>query len=555
METLPQELFDTIVSLVCELEESQRLPSLATVSRRWQHFIESRTFRALQLDSSQLPELGSRFSGLLGHRAAVVTEITCDMVLPSCGDDEVHERETEQDVWNYSRAISRQLHDIFGFLLILEKARSHRKGPPVELCLWTVKAPTDMDLQKQDPDRFHDEEHTDGWQQRGCADWYWSRRWRYSVHELLAKEAEALPTISCITRFAVYNGSKQRQLRCGDWVRIAMKFLHLEHLRLEFREYRANGKSLRRCVRKDFADSLLDLANRYPSTLDKVSITRNFSDTRDEAMPQIDYGHDDNGNDTLSKALCRLGEKCPRLELEGLNIAPELLWPSAWSNIKTVDIEFDPIAPNGEWYFTTADGSDIPPPEPEAEEPEFSDDEERALYEEFNRSSPTPYELGPARPPSEAESWCTDEEDPNFCERRYRVRPYNRTINPLLIAAAKAVRCMPLLDWFSMHTRKQLKPIPSDDRNKLGDERKFAVTFVPKGSGLPGLRYSWEDKAELAWDALPEGVWRPDKEVREEWAKTVGEEGLVCYIYGDKWGRGGSLRWDTLSCEEFLQKD
>ncbi|KAF2141154.1 uncharacterized protein K452DRAFT_359512 [Aplosporella prunicola CBS 121167] len=200
MDSLPEEIFSTIISLVCDGldpgEDTYGLPHLATVSRRWQCTIENRTFRELTLNSRQLPELSKRFSGpFLKHRAVLVRSIEYHIELPCCSDEKVHQRATEQDVQETNVAISKAVRDLFDFLLLLDQARPN--GPSLALGIMSVKAPTDGSLQGQDEDRFIDCEHRPVPQMSYYT--YWSLRWRYKILSLL--EIDELPEISCVTLF------------------------------------------------------------------------------------------------------------------------------------------------------------------------------------------------------------------------------------------------------------------------------------------------------------------------------------------------------------------
>ena len=87
MDRLPAETLSQIVSLLKALQEkhnmprrsrpasygsipsSARLASYATINRTWQEVIERETFRSLDIDSDELPELAAMFSGATGdHR-------------------------------------------------------------------------------------------------------------------------------------------------------------------------------------------------------------------------------------------------------------------------------------------------------------------------------------------------------------------------------------------------------------------------------------------------------------------------------------------------------
>ncbi|KAF2143139.1 uncharacterized protein K452DRAFT_357541, partial [Aplosporella prunicola CBS 121167] len=285
METLPEELFDFILSLAYNEDDhwvDHQLPVFATVSRRWQYNIERRTFRNIRVNTNELEKLGARFTGSFGHRAAALSGIECSIILPCCSDDEVRQRETDQDVEKNNRAISEQLQDLFNFLFLVEQERKryHSRKRPLALEIRRIEAPTDRELQNQDPERFKAT-----WEQKTSPDYYWSRRWRYNVHSLLQNEVAALPEIQSITYFEVPDYSKKRQLRPGDWIRIAAKFPYLENLKLTFSEHRAYGKKVRRKVRRDFADSLYELVERNPPALHSVTIERNFSVICDEAPP------------------------------------------------------------------------------------------------------------------------------------------------------------------------------------------------------------------------------------------------------------------------------
>ncbi|KAF2137705.1 uncharacterized protein K452DRAFT_97643 [Aplosporella prunicola CBS 121167] len=224
---------------------------------------------------------------------------------------------------------------------------------------------------------------------------------------------------------------------------------------------------------------------------------------------------------------------------------PQLNWPS----LKRVDIDLEPTAPGGIWYFTGLSGRETPPPFPEAYD--------RYVRGRLSRidwiGEPTPYETGPPRPPSEAESvdWTDEYVSSMNPTRDYRFRPTSH-MNSLLIAAAKAVRYMPALERFSIHHKALLHLLGAEGMEDR--ERCFSVTFATERFALyrhleEDYRGEWYEglgRREMSWMALPE-TWRPDIEVREEWARTLGEDGRVFYE------RGGLPTGKWLDTAEFLK--
>lgn len=83
---LSQELIDQIASYLEQYDEESshsqkrvsKLPAYACVSRKWQLSIESRTFRTLIINNTELPNLAKI---VVGHRRNFLTQLTYDILL------------------------------------------------------------------------------------------------------------------------------------------------------------------------------------------------------------------------------------------------------------------------------------------------------------------------------------------------------------------------------------------------------------------------------------------------------------------------------------------
>lgn len=127
MDTLPQELVTHIASFL-EREEPDldyyanqkavyKLSPYAMLSRKWQLAIESRTFRCLRLQSTELPSFNHCFTQQ-PHRRHLLSVLRYEVVLPNYTDNGCAKFETKEDMQRNDQAFTHAIHALLRFLRI-----------------------------------------------------------------------------------------------------------------------------------------------------------------------------------------------------------------------------------------------------------------------------------------------------------------------------------------------------------------------------------------------------------------------------------------------------
>lgn len=199
MDRLPQESVTHIASFVdCEDDQSNEktashLPAYATLSRKWQLAVESRTFRSLRLKSPELPY----FTRVLtDHRRNLLSNLAYDAVLPTYTDNECAKFETKEDMERNSQAFTYAVHALFQILKSWEASNAEIESRSLSLDLSDIYSPMDRfhrDSAKYEEDRelYESDKRSD----------LWEHRYEHSILQLL--EHPKLPTLSCVSSFTL----------------------------------------------------------------------------------------------------------------------------------------------------------------------------------------------------------------------------------------------------------------------------------------------------------------------------------------------------------------
>lgn len=198
------------------------------------------------------------------------------------------------------------------------------------------------------------------------------------------------------------------------------------------------------------------------------------------------------------------------LNLNPIVISSSLYWPSDmigadpphWPNLQQHHVEFNMIAPTGEWYFIR----DPNRPIDEDEAANDSDDpEESASDTDSEPLSEDSFRPDSYAPRHEARAIG------DYPIRSFRTLPDDALINPLLLAMARAAKQMPRLRKMSL---------TSTMRNP--DGAGFEVLFYSEGEhSLSDIEVGGAEGARLVWVV---GKWRPREEILSKWRE--GKEGV-----------------------------
>lgn len=185
-------------------------------------------------------------------------------------------------------------------------------------------------------------------------------------------------------------------------------------------------------------------------------------------------------------------------------LSPAFFWPTSasttpplWPTLTNLYIDLDATTPDGKWYF-------INDPDPRTRFPEIEG------------------EVFGINDISDADTDCDGAcgrrvRKKGNVMRRFRTLPNPDTVEPLLVAMAKAARRMPAIKTMEVTRRHHI-------------ERLMDVLARTKAVRQFGVRYQVEDAQKLLHLVL--GAWTPGEHVMSEWRKTVGEQGKIEFWRG-----------------------
>lgn len=211
------------------------LPPYATVCKTWQWHIEQRTFRKINLPSSEL----EYFSKLLtGHRRAALKEVKYHVVLPEYDDAACAVVETAEDKNVNNMAFTTAVAELFRLVKgweeedekeLSEKGSSAREGlVPLSLEMSQIYSPSDakkrnIGLLKEQRMAVERGERSDLFEGRHCDSW------------LRLGPLDGIPELRRVTQYVV-SPSYPRPVEAESIARLANKFPALEKLDLQIME-------------------------------------------------------------------------------------------------------------------------------------------------------------------------------------------------------------------------------------------------------------------------------------------------------------------------------
>ncbi|KAH8164305.1 hypothetical protein CIB48_g3926 [Xylaria polymorpha] len=346
MDKLSLEIFERIISLLprrigeekvplwerCTLPWA--LPALATVSRRFQHAIERRTFDSLCIETNNA-EL-SEFEHILNvERQSHVRHLTITLLVPprpSKASDGKGERyyETNQDRQAHREALTAPLRRLWNFIGTWNEGAS--KG--IYLSLGAVPTP-------------------------GVTLWDRSYRpFNFSLLDLTA-DAESFPPLPCVRdldfdgrscywnpRVALVLTSRMPKLERAEW--------GLDEAQYDWGRYYSIDKK----YRDELVRSIQTM--RLPSSLKKFSCHLkgpNYYDDHSQVLPRFIKNGE---HDPVSCGIRELTRHCTEVSLEG-PFHPSLFDPPrsgpaaeqqpCWQHTSILSVKMLPCSPDGSWLF------------------------------------------------------------------------------------------------------------------------------------------------------------------------------------------------------------
>lgn len=203
--------------------------------------------------------------------------------------------------------------------------------------------------------------------------------------------------------------------------------------------------------------------------------------------------------DELDLSLHKLTQRSNihELVLEGsYSVSPAFFWPASpnispplWPSLTDLYVELDSTTPCGHWYF----------------------------IEDTNPRTRLPrgakFSINDLPDAEDCDGVCGHRVQPKAnVMRRFRSYPNPETIEPLLIAMAKAARHMPAIKSLQLTRWKPVEGL-IDVIERRRCIRQFGVMYQVKGM-TKSLQFVT-------------GAWRPAEAVMREWRQTVGAEGRV----------------------------
>ncbi|KFY14989.1 hypothetical protein V492_02294 [Pseudogymnoascus sp. VKM F-4246] len=470
------------------------LPPYATVCKTWQWHIEQRTFREINLPSSEL-EYFSRI--LTGYRRAVLREVKYRVVLPEYDDAACAVVETDEDKKANDTAFTTAITELFRILKGWEdedekelsgKGLCAREGwVPLSLEISRIYSPSDAnrknrDLLKEQRMAVERGERSDLFEGRYCDSW------------LRLGPLEGVPELKRVVEYVV-SPTYPRPVEAESIVRLAAKFPALERLDLEIME-RSEDVEVRRKDRHDFALALFSLSSlpltSFSLCADSSSPRYQFQDPPSILLSDIDHF-------SLALYAISLIPTLKTIDLTGpIMISPQLFQPPTaldsefaslankpphWPSLMSYSANFSTVQPSGSWYFVRHPDNPVP------------------------HGFVVPLEPEP---------------DSDRGTEMFRTYPDDEAMNKLLAAAGQSKHSMPALQMMSLTASLSLEHSENAEFEavwfKAGQKNYLDHRLSEQPVEVEKEAFIGRD--HVYWWTGKGGDWRPKREVERAW---VGE--------------------------------
>jgi hypothetical protein len=489
MENIPQETVDRIIEYVARLEgrsqwtfDGWKHMTKFTRHPHYPHFASyatiSRTWKKAveQVNFAELTidneDFGSFQTIVTGKRRTFVKELSLTVSMPDCPDYVRYHDESDEEQQAHSKRFTLALCKLFAILKAWED-----KGiqTPLRLVI-----PLENNCPPQN--RLHDRKAE------------WPGRCRYDTSVIKLVQPFLLPTLSNVKYLDAY-GYLARKLEPTMATTIAAALPNLVACKWELAQEDTWSLDEKIRNRTAFAHALkhMQLQPRATASIkfqNEKPVTQ--SDEGEHLVPPgMSY-------DPLSASLRMFSQSLTSMNLITC-LDSTIFWPSDeeinaitphWPHLKELYIEFSMVSPSGDWYFTG--------PDYDADNDVFNDPE---YYHEYYRTDPDP-----------------------------------DTFTPFINAFTKAVKNMPVLEYFKLTSNLE------DGVN----EGSFDITYYAPGMSAE-REYEEDDDItvrRVIYELTYGAKWRPSYEVREalkgigreKFGEDVIEEFLGCYDGSDSDG-------------------
>ncbi|KAI1776333.1 hypothetical protein F4818DRAFT_377278 [Hypoxylon cercidicola] len=415
MDRIPLEILQNIVGGL-----DGPLARYASVSRAFQQVIEARTFAKIEKNSTEksLKEFDAVFAN--ARRRYLVSAIWYEVELPNISKKRFKKLQSNVEAAKNNAVYTKAVHALFTRLhQWTDVSEDLDKAPSLRL---TISSSSPRDNCRPKSPNQH--EHDPAWEVRN--------RFKYIEFDGL----EVLPSLSCVVEFS-HSG---RNLHPNVIAVISKALPRVKKLSWELYTAPRRLEALRADLRASMALTLLD-AKLYD--LEVLEIYHEDSDPFNHDWEPENF-LDANGDDRLSLAVNRISKlpKLKRLCMWGVNILSPAVFDfdgenrNTWRFLECLQLDVSKTTPGGGWYFTgdrgSADTND-----------ERTESDSEASVAAFDSDD------------SDASDFL-----PNFHWRKlngdvpwfeFRFHPDPITLNPFLVAMARAIVRMPALKRFSCH--------------------------------------------------------------------------------------------------------
>ncbi|KAJ6007241.1 hypothetical protein N7540_011217 [Penicillium herquei] len=310
----------------------------ATVNREWQMIIEQRTFKTINLKTSERLAAFKQIVAQNTRRKTCIREINLIAELEPYSIEARAELETAEEHRRNNEIFVSAIQLLFS---ILESWPENEPGIYLDI---EAMSPSDV-LDRQRARKARREPEKD----------LRRRRFEMSYLEFSEDHLGRLPVIHAVTELSIGNLHLSRLFLPASCALIASKFPRLHQLNLMLSDDEKRDKALRKQNRNEFARHL----HLFPSSIKELSLA--FA----SYAPQNQYFApanlvDGKIEDPFSSALRDFSQQLTVMRLEQIVVGKELFWPinptddmklPTWPNLTHVYLEFGMATPSGEWLF------------------------------------------------------------------------------------------------------------------------------------------------------------------------------------------------------------
>ncbi|KAI0836669.1 hypothetical protein F5Y06DRAFT_298355 [Hypoxylon sp. FL0890] len=353
MDSLPQTIVNKIVDIVTyEYNRNERL-SLVTVSKKFQHAIEQKTFKWLHLNLVRVRHA----SGILSRsdRWSHVREVIFEIILPNYSEEACTRYENDAEKAENSRVFTQNIIEMFNLLsqcpvacatkpLTLQLSifsetdtirlgHTRSRGRVTQKATFTGPVPGDI------------------------------RGWRYRRSKLQLDQSVRLAPIkhlrisSFLLRKCIGLSKHHRHVDAESVMRITSAIMqpHLKSFDCIFGDTEKIDLSRRIAHREDIA-KVIDSLPR----LDYFELLYEYLPPLNHDFKPPVLHNPDTQSDSVSCAIRKLTQRTKEINIYGILGSTELFWPKDyqpgapkpyWQSLEYLKISYHPITPCGKWLF------------------------------------------------------------------------------------------------------------------------------------------------------------------------------------------------------------